>query len=89
MVSSRNKTQGSFDQPKGRDGADGVSGNALAPCEGRLQRNFRLTEPLGGVNRYGDYGHNEADEEELAQFDADVEKKKGKRDGVLRQADFA
>ena len=84
MVSSRNKTQGSFDQPKGRDAADGVSRNVLAPCEGRLQRNFRLTEPLGGVNRHGDYGHNEADEEELAQFDADVEKKKGKRDGVLR-----
>jgi len=31
LVSSRNKIQGSFDQPKGRDGADPVSGNAFAP----------------------------------------------------------
>ena len=28
-----------------------------------------------------------ADEEELAQFHADLEEKKGKRDGVLREAD--
>jgi len=31
LVSSNNKTEGSFDQPKGRDGTDGVSGNAFAP----------------------------------------------------------
>ena len=48
-----------------------------------------MTEFPGGVNRHGDYGHNKADEEELAQFDADVEEKKGKRDGVLRKPDFA
>ena len=83
---SRNKTEGSFDQPKGRDGADGVSRNVLAPCKGGLRRDVPSTELPGGVNRHGDYGHNEANEEELPQFDADVEEKKGERDGVLRQA---
>ena len=86
---SCNKTEGSLDQPKGRDAADGVSRNALAPCEGELRRDVRSTEFPGGVNRHGDYRHNEADEEKLAQFDADVEEKKSERDGVLREADFA
>jgi hypothetical protein len=31
VVSSCNKTEGSFDQPKDRDAADGVSQNVLAP----------------------------------------------------------
>ena len=88
-VSSCNKTESSFDQPKGRDGADGVSRNAFAPCKGGLRRNVPSTELPGHVNRQGDYRHDHANEEELAQFNADVEEKKGERDGVLREADFA
>ena len=83
------KTEGSFDQPKGRDAADGVSRNVLAPCKGGLRRDVPLTELLGGANRQGDYRHDQANEEELPQFHADVEEKKSERDGVLRQADFA
>jgi hypothetical protein len=81
VVSSRNKTQGSFDQPKGCDGAYRVSRNVFAPGECGLWCDVRSTEFPGGINRHGDYGHNEADEEKLAQFYADVEKKKCDWDG--------
>jgi hypothetical protein len=33
VISSRNKIEGSFDQPKSRHAADGVSRNVLAPRE--------------------------------------------------------
>jgi hypothetical protein len=52
-IYSCNKTEGSFDQPKGRDGADGVSRNVLAPGEGGLRRDVPLTEPLGGEKGLG------------------------------------
>ena len=78
-----------MDDPKHRDAADGVSRNRFAPFESELRSHIRSSEFFGGVNRQGDYRHNEADEEELPYFDADVEEKKRERDGVLREADFA
>jgi len=89
VVGSDKKTEGSFDQPKGCDGADGVGRNVFAPCKSGLRRDVPLAEPLGGTNSHGDYRHDYANEEELPQFHADVEEKKGERDGILRESDFA
>lgn len=86
---SHNKIEGSFDQPKGRDAADGISRNLLAPREGGLLRDVPLTELRGSANRRGDYRHDKANEKELPQFHADVEEEKSERDGVLRKPDFA
>ena len=57
---SCNKTEGSFDQPKGRDGADGVSRNVLAPCKSRLRCDVPSTELPGSANCHGDYRHHQA-----------------------------
>ena len=81
---SGNKTEGSFDQPKGCGGANRVTRKVLAPREGKLRCDVPSTEFPCDVNCHGDYRHDYANKEELAQFDAYVEKKKGEWNGVLR-----
>ena len=74
---------------KHRDAADGVSRNCFAPFESKLRSGIRSTQFPGEMNCRGDNRHYRTDEDELSYFDADVEEKKGDRDGVLRETDFA